>query len=103
MAPQASGYASRAILSPLPQLLVLRSHLQCHLPASLLDHLHLLLTLSSPVRTLPLNFPLSLKLFPFPFPLNFSEPVPLKLSILRIQRINALFYILPGLKLNSET
>ena len=50
MAPQASGYASRAILSSLPQLLVLRSHLQCHLPASLLDHVHLLLTLSSPVR-----------------------------------------------------
>ena len=50
----------------------------------------------------PTELPLFSKFFPLPFPLNLSEPVPLKLSCLRIQRINALFYILPVLKLNCE-
>ena len=108
MAPQASGYgyASRAILSPLPQPLELRPQLQGHpesppsapwaqAPASGSS------SCFSPRppapapdpqcrnTNSPTELPLFSKFFPLPFPLNLSEPVPLKLSFLRIQKLNS--------------
>ena len=63
---------------------------------------HLLYTLSSPILILSLNCPISLKHSPLPFPLNLSEPVLLKLSLLRTQRLNPEFLIFPGLKVNYK-
>ena len=60
LSPLSSGPSSRAILNPLPQPLGPRPQLQGHLPASLLGHPHLLLTLSAAIQILPLNFPFSL-------------------------------------------
>ena len=55
---------------------------------------------------LPSNLSFSLKLFPLPFLLNLLKPIPLKLNLSRIQRLNSyyscFFFILSGLKLNCE-
>ena len=53
--------------------------------------------LSSPYSFSP-NSSFSLKLSSLPFHLNLSKPVSLKLSLLRIQRLNRLFLIIPELK-----
>ena len=118
LSPLSSGPSSRAILNPLPQPLVPSPRSRAILsplpqplgprpqsgssscfsprpPTPAPDP-------QCPNTNSPTELPLFSKFFPLPFPLNLPEPVPLKLSCLRIQRINALFYILPGLKLNCE-
>lgn len=60
-------------------------------------------TLSSPIPILSPNFPFSLKLSPLPFPLNLSEPIPLKLRLLRIQKLNSIFFYIPWTKVELWT
>ena len=87
---------------PLPQILCPRLCLWHHRPPSLLYHLHLLYSLSSPILTLSANLPFSRDLSPLPLPLNLSEPVPLKLSLQRIQRLNLQFITFPELQLTYK-
>ena len=70
------------------QLLVTRLCLQCPFSPSRLYVLHLHYTLKSLVLIISPDFPLSLKLSPFPFSLNLSETIPLKVRLLRIQRLS---------------
>lgn len=50
--------------------------------------------------TISLKGPCCPNLSPLSLPQNLSEPVPLKLSPLRIQLLNSEFLMFPGLKLN---
>ena len=79
----ASKAPSSTVLAPLSQILP---------PAPsfpfLLYHLYLLYILNSPTMILSLNFHFPLKFYLLPFLLNLSEPVSLKSSLQRTQRLN---------------
>ena len=73
---------------PLLWLFVLWLCLRYHLPPYFLYYLYLFYTLSSHIQILLPNFLFTLK-FSLPhFSLNLSEPAPLKLRLLIIQRLN---------------
>ena len=77
-------------LVSIPGLLKARLYLQCHLLPSILYCLHFHYMIKFPMLIPSPNFLFPPKLFPHHFPLNLSEPVPLKLRLLRIQRLNKL-------------
>lgn len=49
--------------------------------------------LLSPTNSLP-ELPFFSETLPTPFPLNLSEPIPLKISLLRIHRLHSYFFSL---------